>query len=172
MSRTKTTAYVVGAAVSAAFLAVIGWGQLRSITVPQPAAWPQPPALCASGPGVDEAALRKAVEEWRQHGHPVRLDCNAPDVLLSVDQALEAGTDWNADDPEHALDDAPQTWGLTRCQSLGDELLSCTVRMHPRAGPIAYTHELGHALGYQHPALCPSGHLLHPSRPGWDWRGL
>ena len=168
----KTTAYVVGATISAAFLAVIGWGQVRKVTVPQPATWGHVPTVCASGEGVDAAALRRAVTEWRDHGHPVRLDCNAPDVLVTLDPGLEGGTDWNAEDPEHALDDLPQTWGVTRCQALDGELLSCTIRVHPRAEALAYTHELGHALGYQHPPLCPSGHLMHPSRPGWDWRGL
>lgn len=172
--KTKTAAYSIGAALSAAILGIFAWGRVRSVDVPQPASWEHTPVVCAAD-GVDRPALRSAVDAWREHGHPVRLGCDEADITLTVDPSLDTddgGLRTDDGDGTHVLDGVSQTWGVTRCQAVGMRLTACAIRMHPRGGALAYTHELGHALGYLHPPLCPSGHLLHPSRPGWDWRGL
>jgi hypothetical protein len=165
----------VGLAVSVGVGVVIAWGRVRSVTVPQPAHWTAPPAVCVSG-DVDHAALRDALDAWRSHGHRILRSCDGrPGITVAVDPALDDAGPSGGDPGEHTATDEmgrPSRWGTTHVVALGDVMVSAEIRLHPHAGALTLAHELGHALGYLHPVAAPTGHLMHPSSPGWDWRGL
>lgn len=169
----------VGGAVTAVFAGIILWGRVRDVNVPQPASWDHVPVLCASGPGVDRPALAEAIEAWRKEGHVITQSCNgATDITLIVDPLLDnsgAGPIGGAGgDVDHVNTDAGTNtlWGSTRVQAAGDRILHADIVLHPDSTGLAYAHEIGHALGYLHPIAPPTGCLMHPSKVGWDMRGL
>lgn len=178
--REKAAAFGIGGAIAALFGAVIAWGRVRKVEPPQPAKWDHVPSV-TTAPGVNMAAFREAMDRGRQAGIAMRvLPPGEPaDIMVCVDETLEDyGTDWNAEEAEHVLDEVPQTWGITRCTADPNtgHLVGAVCRMHPRAGAIAYGHEiLVHARGYLHcpgPPGAPTGTLVHPHSPGWDFRGV
>jgi hypothetical protein len=155
----------IGGAVSAVVLAVVGWGQLRDVDVPRPLGWDHTPLTVCAGAGVDTAALGEAIGAWRDHGHPV-VPSSAPacDVEVLVDEQLDA---------RDSVDDDRFVHGRASIRHTGGLIESAELRVVDGADVLVLEHELGHALGYAHPIGAPTGHLLHPSRPGLrDWRGL
>lgn len=174
--KSKTILGTIGAAVSVAVLGIIGWGRVRSVDVPHPRTWDHRPALALddSTGKVDRALLNEARGQWREHGHDAACCTSAtPDVVISVDPTLDTdpGTCGPGDVDETTC--PAQVWGVTHCTSTAAGVtLRCTVRMHPRAGALAYGHELGHVFGFEHPDNPPSGVIMHAHRPGWDFRGI
>lgn len=102
--------------------------------------------------GVDIEALDQAVAWWVGLGHQVELGCPGS-VRLEADETL-------------------RELGLTHARSNQGLMVEATIRVRPKARALVIAHELGHALGYEHPPAPPSGHMMHPTRPGWDSRGL
>lgn len=146
-----------GLAVSAAIAGVVAWGRVRSVTVPRPARWASAPRIWR-GSGVDRARLEEAIRWWRARGHDLWIGGpSEPSAILVVAQPQPEGRAGN-----------------TRCWATpdGSTLVRAEVEVRPEADALTIAHELGHALGYLHPVAAPSGHLMHPSRPGWDGRGL
>lgn len=141
-----------GLALAAAVLGSVVWGRVRAVEVPRVATWAGPVEVCAT-PDIDPSALRRAIRTWRDLGHNVRLGDRC-DVSVRVDYLLEA----------HGICRSTAT---TEGQMVRSD---CAVRVGHDA--LVLAHELGHALGYKHPRAAPTGHLLHPSSPGWDARGL
>jgi len=152
----------IALALSAGIGAVIGWGRVRNVEVPRPARWEDAPVVC-SGPGVDSTALEEAVAWWRELGHDLQVSCDGWTVSIDVDPTL---------DTRGSVEDLSTTHGSTHVWTQDSVVAAAEIRIRPGVGALAIAHELGHALGYQHPAAAPSGHILHPSRPGWDGRGL
>jgi hypothetical protein len=151
-----------GLALSALVAGIIGWGRVRSVEVPRPVRWEQVPVLCAE-PGVSGPDLLEAVRWWQAQGHALRVSCDAPTVRVRLDITI---------DTRDSVEDLGTTHGLTLLRAEGARAVSAEVRVLPGGDALVYAHELGHALGYQHPRGAPTGHMLHPSRPGWDGRGL
>lgn len=146
-----------GLAVSAAIGGLVAWGRVRSVSVPRPARWATPPRIWR-GSGVDREALEVAIRWWRARGHDVWIGgASDPSAILVVAQPQPEGRA-----------------GSTHCWATPDgaTLVRAEVSVAPGADALTLAHELGHALGYEHPVAPPSGHLMHPSRPGWDGRGL
>jgi hypothetical protein len=131
----------------------VGVGRTREVRVPRPARWDEAMIVCP-GAGVDLDALDRAVAWWVDLGHDVEVDCEAP-WAVGID----------ADPSLHTL-------GLTHVQARGGLVDTAHIRIRPAAWDLVIAHELGHALGYQHARHAPTGHLMHPSRAGWDARGL
>jgi hypothetical protein len=75
-------------------------------------------------------------------------------------------------DTRDSVDDLGTTHGWTAVAVQDSVALSAEMRVLPGSDAIVYGHELGHVLGFAHPKACPSGHILHPRRPGWDGRGV
>lgn len=111
-------------------------------------------------------ALREALR-GREAGIAIQavLPHQDADIVVRVDPSLESyDTQWD--------------WGVTRrvADTTTGLLVSAECRMHPRAGALAYAHEiLVHARGYLHcpgPPGAPTGTLVHLHSPGWDFRGV
>ncbi len=158
----------IGIAVSVLMLIVIAWGQFKKVDVPRRPDYPEPLVICAvdsnDGPApVDE--LRVAVTQWNLHGYDVQLSCGLDaNTTLFVDRTV---------DERASVDDTVVRHGVTTVTTdAGGVIQGITIRVLVGASDLVLAHEIGHALGFQHPVACPSGHLMHPHKNGWDWRGL
>lgn len=149
-------------AVTLAAVGAVVWGRVRTVDVPQVAVWADVPAVCA-GPGVPLAALDTALEWWAERGHHATRSCDAWTVSIDVDPTI---------DQRASVEDVTLTHGLTVLHAEGGVAVAAEIRVLPHASALVLAHELGHALGYQHPPAAPTGHLMHALRPGWDGRGL
>lgn len=160
MTRARLAAFV---AVVVAVVGSIVWSRVRSVVVPRPARWIETPLICP-GPDVSPSDLDEAVAWWRQLGHDLEVDCDGPwNVSIDLDPTL---------DTRDSIDEGELVHGRAHVLGEGGEIDAAEILLRPGVGALAIAHELGHALGYLHPAFAPSGHLMHPSRPGWDGRGL
>lgn len=149
---------VAGLVVAAAIGGVVAWGRVRTVDVPRRGSWESPPAAWVTA-AVDRGGLDRAVAWWAARGHRIRLvDSYAASVIeVRVDRSLPEG-----------LRGLTHVWATPGTRAL----VRAEVRLAPGADAIVIAHELGHALGWEHPPAAPSGHMMHPSRPGWDGRGL
>ena len=150
----QDVALLVGSAVSLVVLGAVGWGQTRPVRVPTVGRWTRTPVIIP-GPGVGETNLDIARATWAGLGHrSVVLHTGPADISIVVDPALVDR-------------------GKTVCTVVnGSTITRAEIRVKPGATALELAHELGHAFGYLHPYLCPSGHLMHPRHPGWNARGL
>jgi hypothetical protein len=151
-----------GLALSTLIAGFIAWGRVRTVEVPDHADWESVPLLCPQ-PGVDGAALLQAVRWWREQGHELTLSCDQWTVWIGVDATI---------DTRDSVEDIGTTHGWTALAVQDGIARSAEVRVLPGSDALVYAHELGHVLGYAHPRAAPTGHLMHPRRPGWDGRGL
>lgn len=185
-SRTRSTALgIAGLVATLAAGAAVVWGRVRSVDVPRHGQWSGVALVCAAD-GVHRRDVVAAVADAADHGHTVRLlpagsDCTPRDglVVVRVDPALDVGTGlgdgWGGDAIVlEDTDDTGTVWGRTHVQQLaGGRILRADVRLHPSQSALSTTHELLHALGWGHPDLAPTGHVLHPTAPSLDdWRGV
>ena len=153
MSAPPATLGAVGLVVALVALVGVGAGRTRDVTVPRSARW-DGPALVCPGRGVDIEAVERAAAWWRELGHDIRVDCAGPwAIAIDADPIL-------------------RMLGLTRVTEADGFVVFAEVLVQPGAWDLVIAHELGHALGFRHARQAPSGHLMHPSRPGWDARGL
>lgn len=150
-----------GLTLTAAFLALIGWARVKDVTVPRAGVWDDVPVICARG--VSSRDVVEAVEWWRKLGHKLELSCDGWSVSLDADPTV---------DTRASYDDVAVTHGVTVAHVDEGVVVAAEIRVLPSAGALVIAHEIGHSLGYLHPQACPTGHLMHPSRPGWDDRGL
>lgn len=188
MSRTKAIAYTIGAALSAAILAVVGWGQVRNVHLTRPGSWPGPVPICAT-PDVDARQLEQVVGELRAHGFRPRLDrgeCTPGlgRVTIRVDPSLDTtgqGYGGTVSDGVYVEEDEHTVWGVTSTlfgpadasAPHGRWVLQADVRLHPGQGVSALRHELAcHVMGFDDLDNAPSGHVCKHSKPGDDWRGV
>ena len=153
--------FVAGAVVSAAIAGVVAWGRVRAIAPRRVDTWPTTPTLWY-GPGVDAISVGRALDVWRGLGHVIeRVASPAAGITIVVDPSLGV-----------VNLDGDHTDGLTMVSALDHRIVRASIRVATRADAVTIAHEIGHALGYKHPLFCPTGHLMHPRRPGWDTRGL
>ena len=151
----------LGLAVAGVFGGIIGWGRVRDVRVPRIGVWRDVPRLCVSGvPGPD---VNRAIAWWRSLGHQIEVGCDRWTISLDADPTV---------DDRASVDDLSETHGITVVHVDSGVVVAAEIRVMPRAGALVVAHELGHALGYRHPDAAPSGHMMHPHRPGWDSRGL
>jgi hypothetical protein len=151
-----------GLALSALVAGFIGWGRFRPVEVPHHARWEAVPLLCPQ-PGVDGPALLQAVRWWREQGHALELSCDRWTVWIGVDPTI---------DTRDSVEDLGTRHGWTAVAVMDGIARSAEVRVLPGSDALVYAHELGHVLGFAHPRAAPTGHILHPRRPGWDGRGV
>lgn len=182
-SRTQTALGLSGLIVTVAAGAAVVWGRVRSVEVPRRGAWgPIAPAVCVEG---HRGEVRDAIAILHDHGHDLDLLPPPPggacpervgQIVVRVDPALDTagplGVGWVGGEIGDA-DEAGVRWGSTRVWQEGDRIVRALVRLHPDSAETAATHELLHALGWDHPVAPPTGHVMHPSAAGLrDWRGV
>lgn len=164
-STTGGLALFLGLAALAA--AAVVWGRFRRVVVPRPRRWGSVgPRIWISAHVRNEDVI-ESVRWWRSLGHDVDLSSS-----LQVASVIVVG-DPTVDERASAEQDAPTRHGVTHSWSSASGLVTrAEIRVLPYASSLVIAHEIGHALGYEHPLAPPSGHMLHPTRPGWDSRGL
>jgi hypothetical protein len=151
----------LGLLVTAAFGTVIGWGCVKRVEVPRAGVWEDTPVLCARD--VPTPVVIQAVDWWRVRGHDLTLSCHSWTISLDADPTV---------DTRASYDDVAVTHGVTVAHVDEGVVVAAEIRVLPGASSLVVAHELGHALGYLHPQVCPTGHMMHPHNPGWDDRGL
>ncbi len=151
----------IGIGITGVIAAVVGWGRLREVEVPRPLGWDHAPVIVCG----DNPLLAEAVAAWRQRGHPLRAGTADCDVVVTYDSTL---------DERDSVEDGAFVHGRASLIHTPEGIIQHVgLALLPTAGLAAHAHELGHALGYQHPRAVPSGHVMDPSGPGTkDWRGL
>ncbi len=181
-STKKGVAWGIGGAISAAFLTVIAWGQLkRDVDVPRPVFDPAPTVLCIAGPEADRKLLADAAAWWRERGHPVRVAAEPCDLGEDGDQIpvwvnhalVGSGSGFELDGG--AFGDLRDQWGrvLGTADLAVGRWRHVEMQLHPDQSFTSNVHEIGHLRGYDHPANAPSGHPMHATNPGTkDDRGL
>lgn len=152
----------LGLALSAVIGGIVAWGRVRAVHVPTVGTWADVPVVCP-GQGVPDDALRQAVAWWDQRGRPIEVGCSDWSVSLDVDPTL---------DERASVDDVSLTHGMTALHADGQTIVAAEIRILPGSDALVIAHELGHAFGLLHPRAAPTGHILHPHRPGWDGRGV
>ena len=154
---------IPGLALTTLLGGVIVWGRVRPVDVPQVATWDGPVTVCASAE-VDPETFREAVRLWQELGHDLSISTKICDIEVLVDARLDDRT---------SIRNKRLVRARTAIEHAGGRIEHAEVRLLPDAGLLAMCHELGHALGYMHPRVAPTGHLLHPHEPSLkDWRGL
>lgn len=156
--------------VGLATVAVV-WGRFRRVRVPRPHRWgargPRLWVAPSSDAEVDGAKLDEAIAWWQQRGHDVGWAANAQTATCEVlvDRTIDQRASAEQAHPTH--------YDLTRRWLAPSGLvIRAEIRTLPGPDALLLAHAIGHALGYEHPRAAPSGHLLHPTRPGWNGRGL
>ena len=157
---------VFGVVFALASLGVL-YGRFRKVTVPKPRYWSTPRPLVACDPSL-AAPTAEAITRLRAIGLPIDW-AGSPSMATITVRA-----DASLDDRASVDDGAPSLHGITHSRTDADGwTFGADVRVLPWASAVVIAHELCHALGYEHPnPWPPSGHLLHPTRPGWDARGI
>lgn len=154
----------IGAGAAAVIAAVIGWGRARPVEVPRPLLWDHAPVVICVEDHASAVLVYEGVLLWREHGYPLLVGTTGCNVRVEVNPAL---------DDRDSVDDDRFVHGRTSLSHEGPVVYDGLIEVLPGSRLEVYVHELGHALGFQHPNAAPSGHVLHPSRPGLrDWRGL
>lgn len=185
MRVSKTVGFSIGAAVTAVFGAIIAWGRVQKVVYPMPVEFDHVPTVCApkdTHTAEQEKVLTEALNWWREGGWEFKRSCDgAPDITVifdpSVDNSGPSRDIWGVDGIE-TLDSGDNTsWGVRHIVAHEDTRLieSAELRVHPRVAKIGMSHEIGHALGFEHPSpAAPSGCLMNndADRMGLDRRGL
>jgi hypothetical protein len=182
-SRSQTALGLTGIALALAAGAAVVWGRVRSVDVPRRGTWPAVPEICTEA---KRREVQGAVRALRDHGY--RLDLLPPregpcperagQIVVRVDVALDTagpmGTGWVGGEITDRDESESVTWGSTRVtQTTDGAIVRAIVRLHPDADELTATHELLHALGWDHPVAPPTGHVMHPHAPSLaDWRGV
>lgn len=137
-------------------IGAVVYGRVRRVVVPQVGEWRSTPTVYCDRRLRD--SVREAIAWWGERGHPLMLLDHEAGARVTIRL-----------DPELA------DRGDTKCWTDGDNVVSAQCVVRSEDDIVAVAHEIGHALGYLHPIAAPSGHLMHPSRPGMGWgsdRGL
>jgi len=157
----------LGLFTSLSVLAAVVWGRLRRIVVPRAGKWGSDPITIwepVEFTNDDKVNLVTAIAVWVELGHRLTIgNVGTQFIGIVVDKGL---------DTRDSVEDETVTFGRTRVTQERGQIVSATVRVLPEPSALTLAHELGHALGFLHPAGVPTGHLLHPTNPGWDTRGL
>lgn len=183
-SRSQTALGLTGLALAVAAGAAVVWGRVRSVEVPRRGTWAITPELCVEA---KRREVQDALRHLRDHGFRLELlparEGLCPElagqVVVRVDPALDTavglGSGWSADGTISDRDESETAaWGSTRVtQTSSGSIVRALVRLHPDADELTVTHELLHAMGWDHPVAPPTGHVMHPHAPGLkDWRGV
>jgi hypothetical protein len=156
---------VAGLAVCVCFGAWIVYGQLKETVEPKIVGhWTEPLRECPLD-GVPRGYVDEAVFLWREAGYDVAVDCGPlQNAVMRVDPTV---------DLRDSVEDLGERHGVTKVvQTVDGEIESADTRLMPGPTREWIAHEMGHQLGFAHPDFCPSGHVMHPHRPGLkDFRG-
>lgn len=152
---------VIGGVVSAAVAGVVAWGRLRRVDVTRVGSWLGAPTIAVAD--LEDLAVVVQAARWlRELGWPIgRVSAGGAGDIRVVP--------WN---PARFNGDDPRGWTGLDFYPGTTRIRSATVMLRERS-KVAAVHELLHAMGCDHPPWCPTGHPLHPRRPGLrDTRGL
>jgi hypothetical protein len=163
------TAVVAGAGIL--------FGRLKKVKVPQNGTWEKPPTVRYEVP-TNEDDITRAVNWWGKIGHKVKIVEKSPPNTPLADGEIRIRIDPAEVDRRRppVVEDGEIKGGghgVTDTTIGKDGKIQHALILLYQNDALTLAHELGHALGFGHPSNTPTGHMMNPTKPGWDdHRGL
>ena len=147
--------YYAGLIVAALAGGAAVFGHLRAPNTPRASEYPAGPIRIWAEQTVNQGSFMVAVDAWRDIGWPILVTESNPSVLFTTRPGLVLG--------------GKAMCGIAHIR--GDRV---TVELVPGSDSLVIAHEMGHAFGFRHTRIAPTGSLMAAGveRIGWNMRGL